>query len=67
MSFRRLRAYFTAAAQYKSQRKVRKERRRTGDLDEIPEPEPRVPPNSSENRDLIDAMRSGSTTEPPAV
>jgi DNA-directed RNA polymerase specialized sigma24 family protein len=59
-SSRRLRAYLTAAAQYKIAGKVRKERRRTADLCDVAEPVSQEPPpsNQAENRDMIDAIRS---------
>ena len=59
LSSGRLRAYLTAAAQYKIAAKVRKERRRTADLDEIPEPQSRESPaaKQADDRDLIDAIR----------
>jgi DNA-directed RNA polymerase specialized sigma24 family protein len=59
-SFRRLRAYLTAAAQYKISAKTRKERRRTADLGDVAEPvSHELPPNvQAENRDLIEAIRS---------
>ena len=59
VSSSRFRAYLTAAAQYKIAAKVRKERRRIADLDEIPEPQsPEPPPDKlAEDGDLIDAIR----------
>ncbi len=56
----RLRAYLTAAAQYKVSSKTRKERRRTAELDDVAEPvssEP-TPSKQAEDRDFIDAIRS---------
>jgi len=59
-SSRRLRAYLTAAAQYKISKKTRKERRRTAGLGDVAEPVSTEPPASQtvEDRDLIDAVRS---------
>jgi DNA-directed RNA polymerase specialized sigma24 family protein len=59
-SFRRLRAYLTAAAQYKVSAKTRKERRRIADLGDVAEPvSPEPPPGKqAEDRDFIAAIRS---------
>jgi DNA-directed RNA polymerase specialized sigma24 family protein len=59
-SSRRLRAYLTAAAQYKISSKTRKERRRIADLGDVAEPvSPERPPSEqAEDRDFIDAIRS---------
>jgi DNA-directed RNA polymerase specialized sigma24 family protein len=56
----RLRAYLTAAAQYKISSKTRKERRRIADLGDIAEPVSHESPPSkqAEDRDFIDAIRS---------
>jgi DNA-directed RNA polymerase specialized sigma24 family protein len=58
-STRKLRAYLAAAVQYKIAAKIRKERRRTADLDDLPEPtSPEPPPGKqAEDNDLIDAIR----------
>ena len=60
VSARRLRAYLTAAARYKTASKARKERRRTADLDDVAEPQSPEPSSAQqvEDRDLIDAIRS---------
>jgi RNA polymerase sigma factor (sigma-70 family) len=60
VSARRLRAYLAAAAQYKISKKIRKERRRTADLEEVSEPaspDP-MPCKRAEDRDFIETMRS---------
>src|SRR5579871_5626241 len=60
VSARRLRAYLTAAARYKTASKVRKERRRIADLDDVAEPISPEPSSSQrvEDQDLINAIRS---------
>jgi DNA-directed RNA polymerase specialized sigma24 family protein len=59
-SSERLRAYLTAAAQYKVSSKTRKERRRIAELGDFAEPvSPEPPPSKqAEDRDFIDAIRS---------
>jgi RNA polymerase sigma factor (sigma-70 family) len=59
-SSRRLRAYLTAAAQYKVSSRTRKERRRIAQLDDVAEPVSRETPANvqAENRDLIETLRS---------
>jgi hypothetical protein len=60
MSARKLRAYLAAAAQYKISKKIRKERRRTADLEAVSEPaspEP-MPCKEVEDRDFLETMRS---------
>jgi DNA-directed RNA polymerase specialized sigma24 family protein len=59
-SLRDVRAYLIAAARYKIAGRVRKERRRTAGLDDVPEPmspDPR-PCELTADRDFVDAVRS---------
>jgi RNA polymerase sigma factor (sigma-70 family) len=59
-SFPKVRAYLIAAARYKIAARIRKERRRTAGLDDVPEPvspDPR-PCEVTADRDFVDAVRS---------